>query len=150
MRLSQRGVRDGGAVCPGRRQTQAASPHSCNGTGPTPRLSREARAGRRFPKTDTNQLNPAAASRDTPMGICEAGVGPLRIFGMENCHGCCCVATLATVARASNPIRTTTRNALVLAVAIGLLEETEHGSYRLGSKAAGVRSGQPGGHQFPH
>ena len=62
----------------------------------------------------------------------------------------CCVATLATLARASNTSRTTTRNAIVIAVAIGMLEETEHGSYRLGSQAAGLRSAQPGGHQYPH
>ena len=62
----------------------------------------------------------------------------------------CCVGTLATLARTSNTSRTTTRNAIVLAVAIGMLEETEHGSYRLGSKAAGVRSCQPGGHHYPH
>jgi hypothetical protein len=63
----------------------------------------------------------------------------------------CCVATLATLARASNTTsRTTTRNAIVLAVAIGMLEETEHGSYRFRQQATGVRSGQSGGHQYPH
>ena len=49
----------------------------------------------------------------------------------------CCVATLATLARASNTSRTTTRTAMARAVAIGLLEETEHGSYGLGSQAGG-------------
>src|SRR5215831_18836108 len=49
----------------------------------------------------------------------------------------CCVATLATLARASNTSRTTTRTAIARAVAIGLLEETEHGSYGLGSQAGG-------------
>jgi DNA-binding IclR family transcriptional regulator len=55
----------------------------------------------------------------------------------------CCVATLATLARASNTSRTTTRNAIVIAVAIGMLEETEHGSYKLGSQA-GTGSPQAG------
>jgi hypothetical protein len=49
----------------------------------------------------------------------------------------CCVATLATLARASNTSRTTTRTAIARAVAIGLLEETENG-YRLGSQAGGT------------
>src|SRR5262252_9526021 len=49
----------------------------------------------------------------------------------------CCVATLATLARASNTSRTTTRTAIARAVAIGLLEETEHGSYGLGGQAGG-------------
>ena len=49
----------------------------------------------------------------------------------------CCVATLATLARASNTSRTTTRTAMARAVAIGLLEKTEHGSYGLGSQAGG-------------
>src|SRR5262249_58858813 len=56
----------------------------------------------------------------------------------------CCVATLATLARASNTSRTTTRTAIARAVAIGLLEETEHGSYGLGSQAGG---GEERGHQ---
>ena len=62
----------------------------------------------------------------------------------------CCVATLATLARASNTSRTTTRNAIARAVGIGLLKETDYGSYGLGSQAAGVRSGQPGGHQYSY
>jgi DNA-binding FadR family transcriptional regulator len=49
----------------------------------------------------------------------------------------CSVATLATLARASNTSRTTTRNAIARAVAIGILEETEHGSYGLVSQAGG-------------
>jgi DNA-binding IclR family transcriptional regulator len=55
--------------------------------------------------------------------------------------GGCCVATLATVARASNTSRTTTRNAIARAVAMGLLEETEYGSYGLGSRAGGAGAG---------
>jgi hypothetical protein len=60
----------------------------------------------------------------------------------------CCVATLATLARASNTSRTTTRNALVLAVAIGMLEETEHGSYRFRQQATGFGAA-PSGRQYP-
>jgi len=40
-----------------------------------------------------------------------------------------CVATLATLARESNTSKTTTRNAIARAVAIGLLEKTERRSY---------------------
>ena len=40
-----------------------------------------------------------------------------------------CVATLATLARDSNTSKTTTRNAIARAVAIGLLEKTERRSY---------------------
>jgi DNA-binding IclR family transcriptional regulator len=50
-----------------------------------------------------------------------------------------CVATLVTVARASNTSRTTTRNAIARAVAIGILKETEHDSYELGSQAGGSK-----------
>jgi DNA-binding IclR family transcriptional regulator len=50
----------------------------------------------------------------------------------------CCVATLATLARASNTSKTTTRNAITRAVAIGMLEETEPGSYGFGRPAGGV------------
>ena len=57
----------------------------------------------------------------------------------------CCVATLATLARASNTSRTTTRTAIARAVAIGLLEETEHGSYGLGSQAGGGEAGSQAG-----
>jgi DNA-binding IclR family transcriptional regulator len=52
----------------------------------------------------------------------------------------CCVATLASLARASNTSRTTTRTAIARAVAIGLLEETEHG-YGLGSQPVGAARG---------
>jgi hypothetical protein len=40
-----------------------------------------------------------------------------------------CVATLVTLARDSNTSKSTTRNAITRAVAIGLLEETERRSY---------------------
>jgi hypothetical protein len=40
-----------------------------------------------------------------------------------------CVATLATLARDSNASKSTTRNAIARAVAIGLLEKTERRSY---------------------
>ena len=40
-----------------------------------------------------------------------------------------CVATLAMIARDSNTSRSTTRNAIAQAVAIGLLEQTERRSY---------------------
>ena len=40
-----------------------------------------------------------------------------------------CVATLAMLARDSNTSKTTTRNAIARAVAIGLLEKTERRSY---------------------
>jgi hypothetical protein len=40
-----------------------------------------------------------------------------------------CVATLATLARDSNTSKSTTRNAIARAVAIGLLEKTERRSY---------------------
>jgi hypothetical protein len=40
-----------------------------------------------------------------------------------------CVATLVTLARDSNTSKSTTRNAIARAVAIGLLEETERRSY---------------------
>jgi hypothetical protein len=40
-----------------------------------------------------------------------------------------CVATLATLARDSNTSKSTTRNAIAQAVAIGLLEKTERRSY---------------------
>jgi hypothetical protein len=40
-----------------------------------------------------------------------------------------CVATLATLARDSNTSRSTTRNAIAQAVAIGLLKKTERRSY---------------------
>jgi DNA-binding IclR family transcriptional regulator len=61
----------------------------------------------------------------------------------------CCVATLATLARASGTSPTTTRNAIARAVGIGLLEETEHDSYRLGSQAgsAGSRAAKSGATQ---
>jgi hypothetical protein len=57
--------------------------------------------------------------------------------------GGCCVATLETVARASNTNRTTTRNAIARAVGIGLLKETDCGSYGLGSQVGGVGEGAP-------
>jgi hypothetical protein len=40
-----------------------------------------------------------------------------------------CIATLAMLARESNTSRSTTRNAITQAVAIGLLEKTERRSY---------------------
>jgi Helix-turn-helix domain len=40
-----------------------------------------------------------------------------------------CVASLATLARESNTSKSTTRNAIARAVAIGLLENTERRSY---------------------
>ena len=40
-----------------------------------------------------------------------------------------CVATLAMLARESNTSKSTTRNAIAQAVAIGLLEKTERRSY---------------------
>ena len=40
-----------------------------------------------------------------------------------------CVATLAILARDSNTSKSTTRNAIAQAVAIGLLEKTERRSY---------------------
>ena len=40
-----------------------------------------------------------------------------------------CVATLATLARESNTSKSTTRNAIARAVAIGLLQKTERRSY---------------------
>ena len=40
-----------------------------------------------------------------------------------------CVATLATLARDSNTNKSTTRNAIAQAVAIGLLKKTERRSY---------------------
>jgi hypothetical protein len=40
-----------------------------------------------------------------------------------------CVATLAMLARNSNTSKSTTRNAIAQAVAIGLLEKTERRSY---------------------
>ena len=40
-----------------------------------------------------------------------------------------CVATLAMIARDSNTSKSTTRNAIAQAVAIGLLEKTERRSY---------------------
>ena len=40
-----------------------------------------------------------------------------------------CATTLATLARNSNTSKTTTRNAIARAVAIGLLEKTERRSY---------------------
>src|SRR5262249_52647130 len=40
-----------------------------------------------------------------------------------------CIATLAMLARESNTSRSTTRNAIAQAVAIGLLEKTERRSY---------------------
>jgi hypothetical protein len=40
-----------------------------------------------------------------------------------------CVAPLAMLARDSNTSKSTTRNAITQAVAIGLLEKTEHRSY---------------------
>jgi DNA-binding IclR family transcriptional regulator len=40
-----------------------------------------------------------------------------------------CVATLATLARDSNTSKSTTRNAIAQAVAIGLLKKTERRSY---------------------
>jgi DNA-binding IclR family transcriptional regulator len=40
-----------------------------------------------------------------------------------------CVATLATLARASNTSKSTTRNAITRAVEIGLLKKTERRSY---------------------
>ena len=40
-----------------------------------------------------------------------------------------CVATLAMLARDSNTSKSTTRNAIAQAVAIGLLEKTERRSY---------------------
>jgi len=43
--------------------------------------------------------------------------------------GCGCVATLAMLARESNTSKTTTRNAIAQAVAIGLLKKTERRSY---------------------
>jgi hypothetical protein len=55
-----------------------------------------------------------------------------------------CVATLATVARASNTSRTTTRNAIARAVGIGILKGTDYGSYRLGSQVGGIGEGAPG------
>jgi hypothetical protein len=58
------------------------------------------------------------------------------IFKAIGDGGGCCVATLATLTRASNTSRITTRNAIARAVAIGMLEETEPGSYRVGSQAA--------------
>jgi hypothetical protein len=63
------------------------------------------------------------------------------IFKAIGDGGGCCVATLATLARASNTSRITTRNAIARAVAIGMLEETEPGSYRLGSQAAPASEG---------
>ena len=42
---------------------------------------------------------------------------------------CECVATLAMLARDSNTSRSTTRNAISRAIAIGLLEKTERRSY---------------------
>src|SRR5262245_16065995 len=41
-----------------------------------------------------------------------------------------CANTLATIARDSNTSKSTTRNAIAQAVAIGLLEKTERRSYR--------------------
>jgi hypothetical protein len=55
----------------------------------------------------------------------------------------CCVATLATLARTSNTSTTTTRNAISRAVGIGLLKETDYGSYGLGSQVGGVGEGAP-------
>jgi hypothetical protein len=40
-----------------------------------------------------------------------------------------CVATLATLARESNTSKTTTRNAIAQAIAIGLLKKSERRSY---------------------
>jgi hypothetical protein len=40
-----------------------------------------------------------------------------------------CIAPLAMLARDSNTSKSTTRNAIAQAVAIGLLEKTEHRSY---------------------
>jgi hypothetical protein len=57
--------------------------------------------------------------------------------------GGCCVATLATLAHASNTSRTTTRNAIARAVGIGLLNETDYGSYGLGSQVGGVSEEAP-------
>jgi hypothetical protein len=104
-------------------------------------------------------LNPAAAFRDTPAGDLRGQVSGLprnwklpwlplapsassavlqAIFkAIEDGDGCC-VATLATLARASNTSKTTTRNAIARAVAIGMLEETEPGSYGFGRPAGGV------------
>ena len=48
-----------------------------------------------------------------------------------------CVASLATLASASNTSRTTTRNAITRAVALGMLEETERGlAYRLPARGS--------------
>ena len=55
-----------------------------------------------------------------------------------------CFATLATLARASNTSTTTTRNAIARAVAIGLLEEPDPGSYKLGSQACAAAKAMAG------
>ena len=51
------------------------------------------------------------------------------IFNASAEGGGRCVATLAMLARESNTSKSTTRNAIAQAVAIGLLEKTEHRSY---------------------
>jgi DNA-binding IclR family transcriptional regulator len=77
---------------------------------------------------------------DVPLGVfsrTELRVLQAIFKAIEDGDGCC-VATLATLARASNTSRTTARNAIALAVAVGMLEETEHGSYGFGRQAGGV------------
>ena len=54
-----------------------------------------------------------------------------------------CVATLAMLARASNTSKSTTRNAIAQAVAIGLLEKTERRSYYAVSLPNILTYGQP-------
>ena len=56
----------------------------------------------------------------------------------------CCVATLATLARASNTSTATTRNAIARAVGIGLLKEIDYDSYGLGNQVGSVGEGQAG------
>ena len=51
------------------------------------------------------------------------------IFNASAEGGGRCVATLARLARDSNTSKSTTRNAIAQAVAIGLLEKTERRSY---------------------
>src|SRR2546430_16876662 len=54
-----------------------------------------------------------------------------------------CVATLATLARDSNTSKSTTRNAIAQAIAIGLLEKTERRSYCAVSLPNILTSGEP-------
>jgi hypothetical protein len=62
----------------------------------------------------------------------------------------CCVSTLATLARASGTSPTTTRNAIVRAIAIGLLEETKARLLRIrqprrrASEGSGSQAGRSG------